>query len=345
MAREFGVKSYKPEEISFVNNGRVGTDDSPWSKLQTKLAKNIILEAYDNASSVEELSLELGVAAPYMEEACDILVNAELMKRVGGKYETDFAILSRNLQEFNDKALAGVTGEIFSGVKKVIEIIAGEAQKSGVTPLGNVQTIDELKWLYLLNLADYLNVEAHKYLNLPNKEDPERPFGGKWSITGYEDYTNSVGGRMVGQHGYTVNNNTGVFVQAYVFNGYPNMPREWAFNRTMNNTGFTFPEEMVAKFAVKKPNTGIFAQSVNDGVYASEIKPVFDNLVASFTKTCESIAVEAKKEVPKQFADRLGDYVNTWELRAYLLNAALADGYLKVPENFIASAVGCWVER
>jgi len=96
MAREFGIKSYKPEDVSFVKSGMDGTDGSPWNKLKTKLAKNILLEAYHNPSTIEELSLELGVAAPYMEEAVDELVEATLMVKLdNNKYKTDFSKSAR----------------------------------------------------------------------------------------------------------------------------------------------------------------------------------------------------------------------------------------------------------
>ena len=74
MAREFGVRSYKPEQIGFVMNGRDGKKGQPWSILGHLLYKNIFLAAYENPLTAEELSLELGMALPYMEDELEFLV-------------------------------------------------------------------------------------------------------------------------------------------------------------------------------------------------------------------------------------------------------------------------------
>ena len=72
MARTFGVRSYNPEDISFGSSGFFNSF-SPWSAVQRKIPKNILLEASNNPSTIEELAMELGIAVPYMEEEVKIL--------------------------------------------------------------------------------------------------------------------------------------------------------------------------------------------------------------------------------------------------------------------------------
>ena len=167
MAREFGVKSYKPENIHFSKSGKDGSDGSPWSKINTKRAKNILLETYYNPSTIEELSLELGIAAPYMEEAVDELVNAELLKKlVNGKekYETNFIIFSAETQRDIENAHLKIKDEYFTLAKEILDVIEKDGKKD---LLGGTQTFEELKWQYLLTMADNVNwaVEAVKFPN------------------------------------------------------------------------------------------------------------------------------------------------------------------------------------
>ena len=68
MAREFGKRSYQPENITFHMDGMTGDNGQPWTILTHLLYKNIFLEAYENPSTAEELALELGIALPYMED-------------------------------------------------------------------------------------------------------------------------------------------------------------------------------------------------------------------------------------------------------------------------------------
>lgn len=94
MAREFGTRSYQPEDVDFASSGSQPSG-LPWSAVGRKIPKNILLEASNNPSTIEELSVELGIAAPYIEEEVERLVWATLLKKAGEKYLTDFFILSR----------------------------------------------------------------------------------------------------------------------------------------------------------------------------------------------------------------------------------------------------------
>ena len=103
MAREFGKRSYNPERLSFSSSGNQPSG-LPWSAVQRKIPVNILCEANNNPSTVEELAIELGIAAPYMEDEVDILEKSELLKKLDdGKYITNFFIApSECIEEVNE---------------------------------------------------------------------------------------------------------------------------------------------------------------------------------------------------------------------------------------------------
>ena len=103
MAREFGKRSYNPERLNFSSSGNQPSG-LPWSAVQRKIPVNILCEANNNPSTVEELAIELGIAAPYMEEEVDILEKSELLKKLDdGKYITNFFIApSECIEEVNE---------------------------------------------------------------------------------------------------------------------------------------------------------------------------------------------------------------------------------------------------
>ena len=103
MAREFGKRSYNPERLSFSASGNQPSG-LPWSAVQRKIPVNILCEANNNPSTVEELAIELGIAAPYMEDEVDILEKSELLKKLDdGKYITNFFIApSECIEEVNE---------------------------------------------------------------------------------------------------------------------------------------------------------------------------------------------------------------------------------------------------
>ncbi len=104
MTRTFGKRSYDPETMDFVTSGNQPTG-LPGRAMARKLPLNILLEASENPSTLEELSMALGVASPYMEEEVRLLTDATLLKQVGGKYVTDFYIMDGDTQKLLRKTL------------------------------------------------------------------------------------------------------------------------------------------------------------------------------------------------------------------------------------------------
>ncbi len=80
MAREFGLRSYNPEEIEFAASGSQA--GRPWSLVQRKIPKNILLQASNNPSSVEELSVELGIAGPIWRKRFRYYTRPRFLKSV-----------------------------------------------------------------------------------------------------------------------------------------------------------------------------------------------------------------------------------------------------------------------
>ncbi len=93
MAKQYGPRSFDPERIDYSTSGNQPTD-LPDSALRRRIVQNILLEASENPCTIDELSMALGVAAPYMEDEVRDLVRATLLKQAGDKYVTDFFIMS-----------------------------------------------------------------------------------------------------------------------------------------------------------------------------------------------------------------------------------------------------------
>ncbi len=199
MAREFGKRSYSPEQVSFVQNGRDGKKGQPWSILTHLLYKNIFLEAYENPCTAEELSLALGMALPYMEDELEFLVREQLMRRTGDKYQTDFPIVSREEQLAVHETNLQVAEPLTRALCTLIDTyMAEDGAKVNVHYVG----YETAKWTLLVRTFDALKYmagksDSHEYRgNYPN-----RPDEGCWTVTGYEhiDWKKPA---FVGQHGY-----------------------------------------------------------------------------------------------------------------------------------------------
>ncbi len=194
MAREFGILSYKPENVAFVMNGSNGDCGEPWSIISHSIYKNILLAAYRMPSSAEELSVELGISLPYMEEELEFLVDATLMKKNGDKYETNIFIVSTGTQDKINAHLYEISPSLTETVIKAIEYRTRTLDKKGVKWHGGYQCYEDMKWVLIMRLVDSIE---HKIRTVPCEKLIDRakigpwghtlrPNGGEWDIIGFE---------------------------------------------------------------------------------------------------------------------------------------------------------------
>ncbi|GHU37609.1 hypothetical protein FACS1894105_10060 [Clostridia bacterium] len=194
MSREFGKLSYNPENIGFVKNGMDGNNGAPWCFLSRLLAKNIILAAYRNPSTAEDLAIEMGIALPYMEDELNKLVDSELMKKNGDKYETAIFIVSAKAQERCNQYMATIAAELSALAIKTLEFRIKCYEKNGVKWHEGYQDYEDMKWALLMRKVDDLYFEVvsrHKpeknYPNIGYNGHTIRPANGQWDLLGLED--------------------------------------------------------------------------------------------------------------------------------------------------------------
>ena len=181
MAREFGPKSYKPEEVRFEATGWQPSG-LPWSAVQRTLPKNILLEASNNPSTAEELSVAVGVAMPYMEEEITALVDAGLLKEVGNRYITNFFIESRDLQIAIRNEIMMLTRDWAERYDCLMNKVIPIYRAGCFVP--EAMTDGELKWFLALALLDDCIMGCNGYtLDFPVKHPhPEDD----WGFIGFE---------------------------------------------------------------------------------------------------------------------------------------------------------------
>ncbi len=198
MAREFGKRSYNPEQVSFVMNGQSGKKGQPWSIVSHLLYKNIFLETHDNPETAEELALELGVALPYMESELEFLVQEQLLKKEGNKYQTDFPIISKEEQkkefDINKRIQKTLTD-------KICKLIDSYIQEDGAKVNYGYVGYESAKWALLVRTFDWMKWSVQEKDEYKFGPYPPRPDDGAWTLTGYEtiDWDEP---RFVGQHGW-----------------------------------------------------------------------------------------------------------------------------------------------
>ena len=185
--REYGEKSYRPGSLYVSCQGMLGANMEPVTCAKRKSAQNILLAAYRKPLSVEELSVELGIAAPYIEDEVQYLTENQLMKEVPvGRYQTDFVILKGNTEladRIYDAAFPEYSDRLFGFLESKRDMLTG----------GNYNiagfTWERLLWVYIHIVTD-IAVGKFKWdnnIHVKYQDVPDRPAGGKWIALGFEN--------------------------------------------------------------------------------------------------------------------------------------------------------------
>ena len=181
MAREFGKRSYQPENITFASSG-IQSSGLPWKVVQRRIPKNILLHASNNPSTLEELSVELGIALPYMEEEVNILHRATLLEKQGDQYITNFFILDKDCCIEIYHALRKTARERSRLIREFMDDSITDIRALGIA--GDHIDDNTIRWWLIPNLIDYLIENEVKAKNV--YEPPKRANGESWGFVGYE---------------------------------------------------------------------------------------------------------------------------------------------------------------
>lgn len=181
MAREFGKRSYNPENITFASSGPQPSG-LPWKVVQRRIPNNILLQASNNPSTIEELSVELGIALPYIEEEVNILHEATLLEKQSDKYITNFFILDKDCRIEVFHALRKTARERSSLIREFMDDRMSDIRALGIA--GNHIDDNTIRWWLVPNLIDHLIENSVKAQNI--YEPPKRANGESWGFVGYE---------------------------------------------------------------------------------------------------------------------------------------------------------------
>ena len=197
MARTFGKLSYAPEEIEFCQSGGKSENWAPDCYLDEpmydKICKNILIEAYRNPSTLQELSIELGIAMPYLEGFVEAMAEDTLLIKNGTKadtatYETNFVIISAEAKRKMVDKLAQIQGAFVPLAEEYLKTSRELQLAAGNHILGQFQDYEEQKWTLALRLSDDIQWTIYDRRNLQFYYDTVRPGGGSWDVMGVQEY-------------------------------------------------------------------------------------------------------------------------------------------------------------
>ena len=117
-----GKKAYIPKEFQVVQSFDGDLAYDPCDYIDPLLLKNLLYHSYGNECSIEDFSIELGIARPYVEDYVNRLVEKDfLIKLENGKHLSNVAFIDkkerREILDFERKNILGYYNSLIKFAK------------------------------------------------------------------------------------------------------------------------------------------------------------------------------------------------------------------------------------
>ena len=173
MERINGKKAYIPKSFQVVQSYSGSLSFNPSKVVDPLLIKNLLYHSYGNECSIEDYSIELGIARPYIEDFVKDLMDKDfLIKLENGKYLTKIAFIDkkerREILDFARENISDYYNALVKFAKDNIEYYRTLLDKNDI--------LDEhLMWSLLCLTMVLVEMEF-------NHEFTPRNNGGNWDI-------------------------------------------------------------------------------------------------------------------------------------------------------------------
>lgn len=342
MTRNLGEKSYNPGvfRINFWGDRNYYID-----LFRRKLPGSIMLAAYDIPMTAQELSVELGVAMPYLEEELAILVKAGVLLKTGEKYRTNLVILTEAYEKDFDRR----TKNFYKATADALYENAAELLPSlrKLSFEGNDSNDNCLLWL-LLNITMmqgyYLANETS-----PMGEPKKWPLGGCGFLHGLDNnYTyrhfNDICTDKNAAAWFTAVNYTVIEpCQRYLYEKFDRRTEAMCAairGEKADERNDTIPELIAGGFirctdGVLKARFPVFDESTFSAVTAL-LKGMIERVSALMIEISDMGEKLLREYVPDSVKDQCGDIAKIYHrlnTMAFLMESLVSDGKLTVPHE------------
>lgn len=345
MTRKLGEKSYNPGTFRINFWG----DYNKYSQyFDRKLPGSIVLAAYHTALSAEELSMELGVAMPYLEEEIETLEHIGVLKKVGTKYQTNLVIITEEYEErfakLTESSYTNIANEIFGKAKEILP----EIRKLDFNGRG----YDDNRLLFaILNMAMVRGYSKAKERS-PMNPLPPLPLSCHGWIWGHDnDYVNhrfygiameswnSEGTAFFSVENYKVIKSCQMFDHSG-FKMKTEAMCDAILGKTADKRNDTIPQLIQAGFinctdGILSANFSVFDQSTYDTV-CKLIAPISNLASDCMIDISDKAETVLKDYVPASVKDQCADIVkihHRLDVTAILLENLINSGKLTLPHN------------
>lgn len=119
MERKLGKLSYQPKTLLPMYSG-TGINHF-YDFMNKKVRQNIIAACYNDLLTPEQISLEIGIPLPYLDDEIEALEEKRILLREGARYQTNIVIVSEECKEEIARIAAGYHAEIYEKMAEFLK--------------------------------------------------------------------------------------------------------------------------------------------------------------------------------------------------------------------------------
>ena len=364
MSKEYGEKSFNPAPFAIYRGTLDFCSVNVWQIFSRKLPCQIALVCYDSAKKIDEICLETGVPAAYIEDEIKILVESELLIcPVKDKYQTNFFILRKNALAQLVGQLATMYGQYILSVIAAYEKYLPEMKKCDIFKYDAEDK--RYAWFFedkIVNFAGVnLDISADDYMTLAD--------GVKGLVYAQEELhlANSKNHSVT----YLEKDNINIHASAPSNYHYQRCERELIWDAELNKD-FKKVSALydIYKNETKESDIEIYAKLIEQGyvfkdsdklvcgvaVHTEKSKKLFEKingeLVPVLAPLCkeiyESISKVVESTIPPQLKQYIHGYTATeigFYAGIYFREALYNKGFVTIPEDDDKTSASCWIEK
>lgn len=338
MVREYGELSYAPEKFTFNFWG--DNSNGYWELFERKLPGNIIIAAYEKPRTLEELSLEMGVSVPYLEDEVEILENMDLLVRKGKTYQSNMVLYDEECLKTIYSKTTEIICDNLDDLKRMVEEGVGYLEETDYCY--EAADLNTRRWFVLMLIIREASMLSEKWMN---------------TRFTFPMLQNGSRGYIMGIRGEYHPETIGMYSHYNISKGYMFIMNPVKLSEKVLNPNEYWgtvgqilaaaverkqePEEVVA--LSKLLEDGFV--SVKDGslypefatISCKDYNVVKDKLMDGICKLAKLIAIqrdmsgdELRKKTPTVIsgANEVGALVSYWSMMESMISVILEDGYM-----------------
>ena len=155
-----GKKAYIPKMFASSASYNKVLPFDPHEIVKPLFIKNLLYHTYNNPCTIEELSIEMGMSKPYVEDVVNILLGVQYLIKDGNKYKANIAFLDK---ETVNKVRNGLTKYYDEYIDSVIEFATRNVENYRSKLIDKDISDGLLMWSLLMTIRSYIKEPKIKY--------------------------------------------------------------------------------------------------------------------------------------------------------------------------------------